>query len=356
VVEFHCRAKLTLSTEPLENITYHPPPEYPRNLELLNHFRAVTCYTIHGDPVKQKVWQINVPRIASSFNFVGHGILAFSALHLAYLDPRPRMKDLYASRALRHHQISLCTAIKNLSHVTEENCSALYSFSILVTLYTIASPRKTEDFLLIGEGEIAPWLAMFRGTHAIMETSKAALMSGPLRSMFTNSQRRMELRESCTNTNSIGVKRLEELQHLIDGTVKDSKELSVYVEAIEELRKSYTAFFLDPENSGPTDAFTWVHRVSKEYLFQLKEQTQEALCIFAFFCVLLHQRNSLWWYEGWSTHLMRQIGLLLNEEHRWWIRWPVEQVGLVGCLGLETRSLEKPSAFSTVKFRKCLRS
>jgi hypothetical protein len=37
---------------------------------------------------------------------------------------------------------------------------------------------------------------------------------------------------------------------------------------------------------------------------------------------------------------MRQIGLLLNEEHRWWIRWPVEQVGLVGCLGLETQYKE----------------
>jgi hypothetical protein len=291
--------------------------------ELFNNFCKKTCYTVQSDAVQQSVWRINVPQLAFSFDFVMHGILALSALHLAYLYPQ---KDFYVSHAQMHHQISLHKGRKLLPHITQENCSGLYIFSALVALYTLASPRKPEDFLLVGETGIAPWLLMFRGSRSIVDSSEAALMSGPLGPMYQNGLRRVQLRESCTNKTSTGEEQLTVLRNLIAETILDPTTFGIYAHAIEELRKSFAAFNRYQYNHGTTDAFIWVDRVSGEYLLRLGNKTQESLCIFAFFCVLLHQMNSVWWGEGWSTHLMTQIDLLLNEEHRRWIWWPVKQV------------------------------
>lgn len=349
------RAKLTFPTEKHENVTYDTPrrenlirptkaPEEDSFLlettnnviaeasskpsfkslnrsdrELFNNFCTKTCFTLQGDPVQQSVWQISVPKLALSFDFVMDGILALSALHLAYL--YPSQKGFYISQAQTRHDIGLCRAGKLLLHITQENCSGLYIFSVLAAIYTLASPRKPKDLLLVGETGIS----IFRGNHTIMESSRAALMSGPLGPMLKNGWQRTQLRESCTNKTSIEEGQLNVLRHLITEMIPDPTTFNIYAQAIEELRKSFAAF--NPHyNHGATDVFTWVHRVSEEYLLLLRNQTQESLCILAFFCVLLHQMNSVWWSEGQSTHLMTQIRLLLDEEHRQWIWWPVKQV------------------------------
>jgi hypothetical protein len=39
--------------------------------------------------------------------------------------------------------------------------------------------------------------------------------------------------------------------------------------------------------------------------------------------------DSCWWMEGWATHLIAKIYHLLDEEHRLWIRWPIEEIGWI---------------------------
>lgn len=99
--------------------------------ELLNNFCTETYHTIHRDPVQQSVWKDSVPRIARSFDFVMHSLLALSALHLSYLYPQ---EESYALQALLHHQFSIHLARKVLPRITNENCSALYIFSMLLAL------------------------------------------------------------------------------------------------------------------------------------------------------------------------------------------------------------------------------
>ena len=322
----------------LREITYNviaeagsePSLEVPNTLtlnqKLFKTYRTRTCYTLQSDPMQHSVWQINIPELSLSFDFVMHGILALSALYLAYLNPQ---KYFYLSHARIHHQISLRKGRNLLPHITQENCSGLYIFSILVAVYTLASPKKPEDFLLVGKAGIAPWLLMFRGNRAIVESSGIALMSGPLRQMLENGHQKAQLRELYTNKTSAGEEQLNVLRYLIARTIPDLETFNTYTQAIEELRKSFAVFNIYQYNHGTTDAVIWVHCVSEEYLLLLGKGTQESLCIFAFFCVLLHQMNSIWWGKGWGTRLMAQIGLLLDEEHRQWIWWPVKQVPIL---------------------------
>ena len=173
---------------------------------------------------------------------------------------------------------------------------------------------------------IAPWLMMFRGTHVITDTSRESLISGPLAPMIKGGMERVELQNSANNSLSTGKEQLIVLQGLIIKATADTRLLQIYTEAVEELPKSFMAFGLDQYNHGTTDAFIWAHRVSDEYLPLLEGQTQELLCILAFFSVLLHKMKAKWWCEGRSTHLMTKISRLLNEAHRRWIWRPFKEV------------------------------
>ena len=216
----------------------------------------------------------------------------------------------------------------NTSHVTPENCSTLYIFTILVSLFSLGRPRKPEDCLIVEEAGIPSWLTLLRGTRSIIEFSHTALLSGPPGPMFQNELRRVQLREVPSYNRSVEEKQLEGLQRTISRATTDQRTLKTYTEVIEELRKSYIVLHNNPHTYEFTDAFIWVLRVSDEYLQLLNKQIQESLCTFAFFSVVVYQLSSHWWIEGWGRNLIAQIDLLLDEEHRSWIQWPLEQIHL----------------------------
>ena len=98
--------------------------------------------------------------------------------------------------------------------------------------------------------------------------------------------------------------------------------------AIVELRKSFAvAYSEEIAVLESSDVFIFLFRVSEEYLYLLKDRTQESLAIFAYFCIITKRLENAWWSQGWSDHLMSQIHDLLDEEHRLWIRWPMEEIG-----------------------------
>lgn len=297
------------------------------DLELLYNFTTQTCYTLHSDPVQKTMWRINVPGVGVANDFVMRGILALSALHLAHM--QPDKKEFYLAQGVRHHQYSLRRVNSILPHITDQNASALYIFSALAGLFALASPRRPEDFLVVSDNGVADWAVLFRGTKSIIESSEAILQAGPLGPMFSAGFRRAQLRDVPLEESSDESIQLKLLQSLIEQSEASLEHLGIYVEAISELRKSYTVLCHKPFGFETTDVFIWVFEVTEEYLMLLRAQTQPALCIFSFFCVILQQLDSKWWGEGMSHHLMSQIYMLLDEEHRWWIRWPMEQMSWI---------------------------
>lgn len=262
--------------------------------------------------------RITIPQVAFSHEFVMRGILAFSAQHLAYCQPERR--DFWTAQAMIEHRAASAVAMSVLTNVTMENCSALYVFAMLTTLFALASPRKPGDFFLIGEN--AEWLFLLRGIRSIMEMSAGSLANTPLGPLFTAGERRDRLREEHTDKNY-----LEELEMYI-GTTADPQTHHIYRHAIEDLKQSYNVIYANaPANLEMSDIFIWPYRVMDEYLILLRQHTQESLVIFAYFCVLLKRLEGHWWMRDWSTQLVAQIYDLLNEECRLWIRWPMEEIG-----------------------------
>ena len=93
-------------------------------------------------------------RLGFENDYVMRGILAISALHLAYF--RPLRREFYLAQAVAQHEAGLHQATGILSNITEHNCNALYIFTAISCIYTLASPRLPGDLLV----SIIPFLNM----------------------------------------------------------------------------------------------------------------------------------------------------------------------------------------------------
>jgi hypothetical protein len=264
-----------------------------------------------------------VPQIGLSSPFVMRAILSISALHLSYL--RPDHKEFYTSQAGYHHEVALNEVSPILSTLLQENSAAMLLFASLTCFIACAKPRKMGDFLLIEGGRLSQWLVFFRANKTITEFATDVLKAGPLALIFSIGERRALMREArSTEEQSYIV----ELKSFIRDEVTDLAELKIYLDAVDELSKSF-AIALDPtlQSCDPSDIFIWLLRVSEEYMSLLQRQQPIAMVIFAYYCVVLRQLEWTWWLNGWSIHVMSAIYQLLNEVYRSWMRWPMEQIG-----------------------------
>ncbi|RDW61574.1 hypothetical protein BP5796_11466 [Coleophoma crateriformis] len=303
------------------------------HLHLLHHFCVSTFETMHHDPLIRTLWRTTVIHIGYAHAYVMHGILSISALHLAHLHPEQKLS--YWAQATQHHHLGLSIATSKMLYVSQENCSALYIFSVLTFMFALASPRKGEDdFVLVGEAGLSEWLVLLRGSAHIANFASEGLLSGPVAPIFVNGRRRNDERISRSENQCAETDQLMELYDLISRRTMGVEAKEACCTAVTALRRAYAAFYTPTSASTPFkrpepgDVFSWVFQVPKEFLVLLAARSQESLCIMAFFAVIVHPlENIYWWLEGLSGHLMTKAYALLDDEHREWIAWPLEVIG-----------------------------
>jgi hypothetical protein len=294
-------------------------------MALLHHFSTSTCYTISRNPILQTVWQIRIPQASFSSPFVFRGILALSALHLAHL--KPEFHDHYTEQAEMHHNTALQMVSSILPNVTQENSQSIYIFSILTCLISCAKPRLRDDFWSNNARDIE-WLTLFRGTTSIIASAGESLKTGPLAPMFAMGHRRKLARDARSATGTPHF--LVTLKQILEDSVLDPSELHCYHESIDDMAKSFaTVAELGSHKCETADIFIWMLRVSDEYFEYFRRRTPESLVIFAYFCVVMKEMEWAWWMQGFSVHTISGIYYSLDEEHRCWLQWPMQQVGWV---------------------------
>lgn len=83
------------------------------------------------------------------------------------------------------------------------------------------------------------------------------------------------------------------------------------------------------ERDQETSVYGWLYRPEKDYTRFLQRKEQIALGVFAYFAILLKELELYWFMEGWAEHIIMGIDQFLDEEHKRWLEWPKEQVGLI---------------------------
>ncbi|KAI0198883.1 hypothetical protein F4808DRAFT_434122 [Astrocystis sublimbata] len=312
--------------EPSRNNTDFPDLNMGQ-LELLHNYTTSTYATLSENPVIRDFYRITVVQVGLECDYVMRSLLAVSSLQLAYY--RPHMREHYRSTAVYHHEIASRTAGNLIRDLNDSTVGNLFLFSALTIFYAFGSPRRDGQSHLVGESDFPSWFFLHQGTRALSELAGAQL-DGPLAPIFQHGMNRWAAREVERPIMSPANQHLDRLQTAIYHSEPDAGLRRIYITAISELRKSFLCMECGRDQGYEvTDIFVWVFQVGDDLVPLLREPTQSAVTILAFFCVLLRALKSQWWLNGWADYLMAKSYELLDREHRLWIQWPMEEMGYI---------------------------
>ncbi|CZR55983.1 related to C6 transcription factor [Phialocephala subalpina] len=293
------------------------------DLELLHHFCTSTAIELHDNPTMRTLWNTNVPKLGFEYDYVMHGILALSALHLAHSSPE--RKDSCITQSRLHHHAGLLKGTPALAAYSDEHASAIYIFSALTTLYNFATTRMSDDFVINPDAGIAEWIVLCRQSYGIVKIAQETLFNGPVGQLFRVGSNRAERQKEFNQGDFPGAKQLIDLSAHISEVTENERAREACTHAVSMLFNCYSvAAVLPPEHLASADVFGWPFRVTEDFLELLQESNQEAMVVLAFFAVIAKRLDRKWWLDGFGDHIMCMVYRLMDEEHISWIQWPIQ--------------------------------
>ena len=299
------------------------------HLELMHHFSAVTTRELSIGPSRFEVWNAIVPQIALSHEFVMHGILATSALHLAHL--RPEQCQAYWKRAAVHQDRALQLLQIAMANPTRDNADALFAFSLIIFYLASAAPSTAEDPM--DETPLGPAihsLHMLRGVRLILEAVRHWVEQGPLGPVLRwypgHIQSNPTFRAPDTEEH---FSKLLVFCSTTPNLNKDTEmdDVEIYAAAASSLRASFLKVESVPEGDPNTPPiWHWAVRLPATFVERLKEQHSVPLVLLAHWCVILLQARHYWWVGDWVDRTMREIEACIDQEHRSWLEWPIAKI------------------------------
>ncbi|SPQ25624.1 b066da8a-2a37-4e81-8fb9-239addd9fe2f [Thermothielavioides terrestris] len=381
-------ASFARAPSPGPNLAITPPDgeELPMlELELLHNFTTKTHTTLAADSTLWEFWRDDVVQMGLACDYIMRAVLAVSALHLAY--HRPDRRDFYTESGILLHQKAARSAMRVMAadhKIDKDQAANLFVFSMLTMFFALASPRRSnpDGTFFIGESGFPDWAFLLSGSKSIMdvlgsrgsETAAApflhyggmrwrarramldALKQGKGKSALSTTppagagagpagkagHEEEEQRPGVSEPESL----LAPLRARIIAAAAAAASASsttasgepgrpdhllhTYTHAVDELELALVAQRDPAAPRDVLDAMVWLWEVSDSLVPLLRVPTQEAVAIFAHFCVLLKHHESHWWLQGWADHIMARAHEILDAEHREWIEWPIREIGRMG--------------------------
>jgi hypothetical protein len=299
------------------------------DLELMHFYTTTTSLTLSSRPEFQQIWQKEVPRIAFAHPFLLHGILGFSALHLAR--SQPERKALLYTEASAHHEIGLRMFRNTMSNITPQNCEACFAFSSIISAYAWASSDRTGDLFFqdtstSNETSSVEWASLVRGVYTLIQLAGKSMTTGRMKSIL---QPRYLDPEIVRAADPEVTTNLTALNQLWDCSVEkfSIEELEVLNETLSLLLQALALVALSSTNHEIDTivvVYGWPIKVPEGFFAMVKEQIPEALILLAHYSLLLNKVDHLWYVQGMSRRLLQTIHGKIGKEWESWITWPLQ--------------------------------
>ena len=297
----------------------------------MHHYTALTSLSMTENLAHHHIWQLIVPPLAFSHPFLLHGILSLSALHYHY-DAKPEERTAFVNMAREHQQAALSVYIGHLQNINENNCHAMFAYSITLGGICYAfirerqkGPEKDDIVELI----IAAFDTLI-GATAVAVHAREWLHRGSLKPLMTP----LPSYDECLARLSPAYRVvIDHLLHSLPalGTVVQSVEepvteesQAIYTTAIRALTVAFP--HADGGLSSVSEVVSWPIMAGTEYLMLLKKQDSFALLILAYYGVALHYCNRSWFLQGSGKRLVLAISGKIANPWLVHIDWAKRQV------------------------------
>ena len=319
------------------------------DLHLMQNWSARTFKTVRLGKDRKDIWHEIIPGIALNHHFLMHGILAFSALHLAYL--YPDQSSTFIMRATLHHTVAITTFREQLMNMSRDNCLAAFAFSSLLSLYSFASLKSSNIAMLTEGNEIVEWFTLAKGVYSATKDHLGDILNSPLYPLLSIDVQSFAS-PGKTGDNEVDkhidslywLAETEEVDHQLlrdpapgyplTTLAFDSPDynpesiLETYKFSVRHLQRCfYTAYRRRDKMCEVSNVLLWAAIVPRSFVDLIAQRQPKALVIVAYYCVLLNQLEDSWWMEGCAHSLLRFIDDCLPEQWKYWLAWPKHWTG-----------------------------
>ncbi|EME42920.1 hypothetical protein DOTSEDRAFT_173450 [Dothistroma septosporum NZE10] len=295
-----------------------------RDMELLHHYTSFTYKLMTNDPDQFEIWQVNVPQMAFRYRFLLHGILAVAALHRRY-EAEDSQKETLMNLARYHQQHALTLYIPRLHSINQDNCNALFAFSMLLGILCFG---MLDDQDLGSRAIISRFLDCFdalMGATAVAYEAAHWLRQGIFRPIMEEIWPEVHdfahLKEGAREA-------LESLLAQVESTCRSdpADPVQAYLASIYGWA---TVMYPAPGDRQVLIVVAWPVLAGATYVSLLKRRDPLALVILGHYGVALHLYGRLWMIEGLGKRLTEAIAEELDVAWRPLLAWPLSRVSEV---------------------------
>ncbi|KAL3463101.1 gamma-glutamyltranspeptidase-domain-containing protein [Aspergillus heterothallicus] len=316
----------------------HPDGDWPAQtrmleMKLFHHYVIDASFTLRQDVLDPGHFQVAVPRLASSSPFLLDILLAFSALHLAFVE---QGETKWLEIALKYQNRACSAFSKVLAGLAPESLGPAFICSIFIMLCAFAYPCVSQDRdtfdplaqvleihrLLVGcaflfqqldsveqPEEIRAWL--------VYKRPEVFVKKGVVEETQDNSALEQLQRDL--------LKSLERVRDTIDTT--DGQHQIMYRSTWETLHEMIKEWPLGKAKGG---ILAFPIHISEEFMAQLKEGDWIARMLFLHYGVGMHLLSSKWYVGIWGRRLVATVLQPGEEIPAPWeetVRWARRAVG-----------------------------
>lgn len=297
------------------------PELWTEDLQLMHHYTLVTCHTLPRAAEVLHIWQTAIVKLAFTHGPLLHQILAFSAFHMAHLNPGQHHQ--YSVLALQHQTEAsrgLRTYLANMVPDNSEACFTAASFLIFGAFARLSlSPSAIDDTTQPSLNDLIEVFTFIRGMNVVLQESENITQRGCLVDLFklpVGIEPVSSLEELC--------EALGDLNDRVDhGSAEHNPEtvrivksaISILVGSIQEAARTTSA----PELRTVT---VWPIALSEEFLALMQERDSLALVVVAYYCAIVHDSQvSAWFTRGWGMSVASDVRELLSPPYRDLCEW-----------------------------------
>ncbi|TEA18703.1 Sterol uptake control protein 2 [Colletotrichum sidae] len=306
---------------------YITPADWLTDMQLVHHFTSNTCHTLSENPDFAHLWTTTVPEIAFANEFLLHGLLAVSAIHLSHLNPDKQEK--YLNLSTRHQTISLSQFSPGLNDIGENNADAYVLHAICIFLtntYSIANPQGP-----ITPKDVAQSFILLQGIKSILTLPFAHryIYNGPLaRWLYQGSVEPVKGGTYST--------KLDDLLNLTR-SMAPSEDTTTCQSALESLKLTFAVVSSPQHRLGLV--WRWAVSLPQSFLEMMSQCHPMALVILMYYAALVHAfEKKLWYLNGWGVNVASALEKAIQDPWKEWIEWPLR------CIreGVDIRNAQPP--------------
>ncbi|KAJ5664399.1 hypothetical protein N7507_005130 [Penicillium longicatenatum] len=298
----------------------------------LEHYFYSSWQTFSKDAQTESIWVNVVADLAYNHQFLLHGILACTALHMAHIYPAQR--ETYIIRAYAHQDTALPLYSRAIENPTTNNCDAIMVFAYLLVVFSFATELDNgQNSLLLlcdtGTGVqekqliLPQWLHFIRCGCNLLDKVWDRIESGPVGI----------LGDAWETEPDVGDSKLPYLEQFMsfvppDGSWSESV-VSVYRDAASALAGAFA--YVDSETTN-IDVSTWnilglwCVRLKDDFYRLIFERQPGALLLLAYYCVIMKRMETCWYFGGRPARLIAAISSVLDERWHPYLQQAADQV------------------------------